>query len=158
MTFNYNIRFPRPQPLRRGPSLQRGGEQEQLTKMVQGLPASDIEERFSRSLAKLEIPFSFRMRISSYLQGAQKLSRNFTNMKGEIEIDHLVQSAKGVIPVFIDGQISHFFVPYQADADREKTELTDEFGAKLGWRPSVRIPYWKLLDQDMSDRTLRELV
>lgn len=153
--YQYPIRGQRIVRDKLGARLDRRVSDEGFIGVVQGLKASDLEERFSRSLAKLEYPFEFRYRISSPLTGTQRLTRQFLNETGEVEIDFLVYTS-GIIPVFIDGEIGHFFTPYQADKDADKTNVTNDFGARAGWFPAVRIPYWRLQDQEMSDRTVRE--
>jgi hypothetical protein len=135
----------------------RNSEQETFSGLVQGIKASDLEERTARSLSKMELGFEFRFRISSALQGKQKLSRQFLNDTGEVEIDFIVSANGGTTPIFIDGQIGHFFTDYQADKDAVKTNVTNEFGESMGWRPSVRVPFWKLTDQDLADKTFREM-
>jgi hypothetical protein len=135
----------------------RNLDKEVLTGQIGGVKASDLEERFWRSLNKVELPSDFRFRISSALTGKQQLTRRFLNETGEVEIDFLVHKNGITTPVFIDGQIGHFFTDYQADKDALKTNAANEFGASIGWRPSVRVPFWKLTDQTTTDRTVREL-
>lgn len=135
----------------------RKQDAEILTGTVNGLKASDLEERYARSLRKMELPFEFRFRITSPLLGRQRLTQQFLNEAGEVEIDFLVERFGVITPVFIDGNIGHFFTDYQADKDAIKTNVTNEFGQSMDWRPAVRIPFWKLNDQDMTDRTVREM-
>lgn len=139
-----------------GQSVLRVGSQEVLSGQVQGMKASDLEERVSRSLDKLEVPFEFRVRLTSPMLGAVRLTHNFANIKGEIEVDMLCDQGGEVTPIFVDGQISHFFTPYQANEDKEKADVVNEFGKMFGWNEAVRIPFWKLMDQDMTDRTVRD--
>lgn len=154
--YQYPIRGQRIVRDKLGARLDRRVRDEGLLGVVQGLKASDLEERFARSLSKLEYPFEFRYRISSPLTGMRRLSRRFTNETGEVEIDFLVQTTS-ITPVFIDGQIGHFYTAYQADKDALKTNATNEFGRILQWRPAIRVPFWRLQDQDMTDVTVREL-
>ncbi len=135
----------------------RAGEQEVLSGTVQGMDASDIEERFARGLDRLEIPFEFRARITSDALGERQLTREFANVRGEIEIDMLCYSDGRATPVMVDGQISHYMTPAQAEEDRIKTNVVNEFGTRLGWREAVRVPFWKLVNQDMADRTVRDI-
>ena len=125
--------------------------------MVQGMKASDLEERAARAIDKLEIGYEFRVRLTSEFLGARRLTREFNNMRGEIEMDFLLEKDTRVYPIFIDGQISHYWTEAQADADKVKTNAVNEFGRQFGWHEAVRIPFWKLDNQDMADRTIREL-
>lgn len=129
-----------------------------LTGFVNGLKASDLEERYAKALHKYDRGFEFRYRISSALVGQQRLTQQFRNVEGEVEIDFIVFDGYKTIPVFIDGQIGHYFTPDQADQDAEKTNLTNAFGQTQGWQPSVRVPYWDLYDQDVTDRTVRRML
>ena len=139
-----------------GNTVLRVGSQEVLSGTVQGMKASDLEERFARSLERMEIGYQFRARLTSDALGDRELTRQFANIRGEIEIDFLSESGQ-VTPVFIDGQIAHYFTPYQADVDREKVNAANEFGRRFGWREAVRVPFWKLMDQETTDRTAREI-
>lgn len=135
----------------------RNPNKEVLTGEINGIKASDLEERYARALHKMEMPFEFRFRITSPLLGKQRLTQQFLNEAGEVEIDFLVEKYGVITPVFIDGNIGHFYTDYQADKDAIKTNVTNEFGQGMGWRPAVRVPFWKLQDQDMTDRTVREM-
>lgn len=154
----FKYRNPRvaPPEYTNGQSVLRVGEKEVLSGQVQGMKASDLEERWARSHEKYEMPFEFRVRLTSPMLGAVRLTHTFANIKGEIELDTLGGRDR-TVPVFIDGSISHFFTPYQAIEDKEKEDAVNEFGRMFGWAVAVRVPYWKLLDQDMTDRTFREV-
>ena len=131
--FKYHVRPVAPPDLHLGPHVIRTGEHEQLTGIVQGMKASDLEERWSRAIEKLNVNYEFRVRISSIATGAkQHLQRKFTNVEGEVEIDHLCDFYGRVTPIMIDGMISHFMTPYQADSDRLKKDIVDEFGKSYG--------------------------
>ena len=155
-TYQYRIRPVGTVDFNYGYTVLRAGSQERLTGQVQGMKASDLEERVGKALDKLGIDFSFRVRITSEALGAQKLTHQFANVRGEVEIDMLCDVGGQSVPVFVDGEISHFFTPYQADMDKVKTDVTDEFGKQFDWRESIRLPFWKLIDQDMADRTVRD--
>lgn len=137
--------------------LRGAAEHEQFVGEIQGEKASDIEERLQRAMDKLELGYQFRVRVTSQALGDQKLTRTFANISGEAEIDFLVEARGQTIPIMVDGQIGHFFTPYQADEDRQKNIVVDEFGKQYGWRPTVRIPFWQLIDQNYADRTARDL-
>ena len=154
-TFKYRTWKPKP-PNNTGAAVLRTGSQEVLTKSVDGQPASDLEERFANSLKTYKAQYSFRTRISSMV-GAQRLTQAHANMAGELEIDFLV-SAGQTIPVMIDGEIGHFFTPYQKLVDDEKADLVDQFGAQYGWAKTVRVPFVELRDQNSADDVARRLI
>jgi len=155
--YKYRIRPTAPPETDYGQTLNRVGEQEQLTGQINDMHASDLEERSFRSLNKLEIPSQFRVRITSEALGQQRLTHTFANIRGEVEIDFLCEHNGQTTPVFVDGSIAHFQTAYQADVDKAKADLTNEFGKQFGWREAVRVPFWKLIDQDMADRTYRDI-
>jgi hypothetical protein len=140
-----------------GRTVLRVGNQEQLSGVVQNLKASDLEERSARSVEGLGISFQFRARITSQAMGRRRLTRQFANIQGEVEIDLLCNDGGITTPIFVDGQIAHFYTAWQADIDEEKADMVNEFGRQFGWREAVRVPFWKLQDQEMSDRTYREI-
>jgi len=121
------------------------------------MKASDLEERVARALSQMEIPFQFRARVTSDALGNRELTRRFANIRGEVEIDMLCDRGGRITPIFVDGNIAHFYTPYQADEDKKKTAVVNEFGRSLGWKEAVRIPFWKLQDQDMANNTVRDI-
>lgn len=137
--------------------ISRVGHKEVLTGMINGEKASDLEERQYKSFRKLGVDSEFRQRISSLLNGSRRLQSVMTNLPGEVEIDLLLDYSP-VIPVFIDGQISHFMSPWQRDKDREKAAVVTEFGKELGWRESVRVPFVDILTEEASDRVARRIL
>ncbi len=153
----YRQRPATPPDMNYGQTVIRTGDQEQLTGQINGEKASDLEERVAKSLDKLEINFDFRVRITSEALGHQKLTSSRANIRGEVEIDMLCDRNGEVTPIFVDGEIGHFFTPYQAEIDKGKADLANEFGERFGWRPSVRIPFWKLIDQTATDKTVQEV-
>lgn len=155
--FQYRVIQPARPDYNPSESVGRTGDQEQLTGMVNGMKASDLEERSAASIGKLGIGFTFRQRISSQALGRQHLQREFLNIRGEVEIDFLCDDGGLMTPIFVDGQIGHFYTAWQADQDKEKADAVDAFGAQLGWNKSVRVPFWKLQDQNSSDKTYREI-
>jgi hypothetical protein len=141
-----------------GQTVIRTGTKEVLTGFVNGMDASDLEERVARSLDKLEAAYDFRIRISPEVMGQRHLTKQFANVRGEVELDFLVEHGNRVYPIFVDGQISHFFTSWQADVDKVKTNVANEFGSRLGWHEAIRIPFWKLTSQDATDETIRDLI
>lgn len=155
--YAYRIRPLAKSDVKYGESVIRPSHREVLTGQINGMKASDLEERVGRALDKLEIPFQFRVRITAEALGSQHLTSHFANTRGEAEIDMLCNHLGQTVPIFVDGQISHFFSATQAEKDKEKTEITDTFGKRFGWKESVRVPFWKLIDQEMADRTIRDI-
>ena len=141
-----------------GQTVLRVGHKEVLTGMVDGMKASDLEERVARALDKLETPYEFRARITSEAFGQRRLTNQFANVRGEVEIDFLADRNGRVYPIFVDGQISHYLTAWQADADKVKTNVANEFGQRFGWSEAIRIPFWKLMNQDATDETIRDLI
>lgn len=135
----------------------RNKDAEAFSGAVNGVKASDLEERYARALRKYEIDFDFRFRISSPLLGTQRITQQFLNMEGEVEVDFLVRRQGKTTPVFIDGNIGHFYTQYQADNDAIKTNATNDFGRVVGWYPAVRVPFWEMGTQEQTDRTVREM-
>lgn len=153
----YRVRPVAPPDYQYGQTVLRVGDKEVLSGEVQGMKASDLEERVARAMDKLEISYGFRVRLTSDALGDRRLTRQFDSIRGEIEMDFL-PSEEPHPPIFVDGQISHYLTAWQADADKVKTNAVDEFFRRVGGRkPAVRIPFWKLIDQDMADRTVREI-
>ena len=156
MPYKYKYISPRPKETLINKSPYRTGDNEVLTGNVQGLRASDIEERWSRSLTKLDIDFQFRARITSPNVGQRKLTKQMLSLPGEVEIDTLIFGMV-VTPVLIQGEIAHFKTKWQAEIDREKQYWITEFGKNYGWAPLEVIEFYKLKTQAMSDQLAREM-
>ena len=129
---------------------------EVLTGIVQEKDASDIEERGARAVDKLlDWTYTFRIRISP-LTG--RLTENFQNIAREYEIDLLCQRGYELLPVLIDGEVSHFLADWQKYVDEEREDVINKALKKYGALPVVRVPYWQLADQRLADTTFRELL
>jgi len=120
--------------------------EEPLTGFIGDWEASDIEERFARSLIKQGIAFSFR----EHFFGPTRTT------PGAVEIDFLTMPVGEVRPIQIDGEFAHK-TQRQKDDDRIKDALFDEFGRKYGFAPVKRIPGELLQTQDDSDALVREM-
>ena len=154
-TFKYPVRRTR-RPEYTSEGVGRTGSAENLVGVIQGKTASDIEERMAKAFDKLEINYEFRARISSLALGERKLTKAMANLPGELEIDHLIDAGQ-VIPVMIDGEIAHFMTRHQADQDKEKTALVNEFGRGLGWHEVIRIPFTEIKSQEEADSVARRI-
>jgi hypothetical protein len=128
-------------------------EDEVLSGYVNGDPCSDIEERAFRALAKRQIPAAFRFRINPLLGFTQTRM----NILGELEVDFLAQYRGEYVPLLIDGEISHFMAMWQIDSDVEKVIEINRAMSVFKARPAIRIPFWKLKDQRVSDQTISEI-
>lgn len=128
-------------------------EEEQLTGIVMGWEASDIEERFARGLGKHNYVerYSFR---DHYFGPAR-------NVPGAVEVDFMVFS-EGWWPIQIDGAYAHKTVA-QKDRDKENDARINEHLSKFGVNPVQRIPdsarfLTGCLDtQESADQTVRDL-
>lgn len=135
----------------------RQTSQEQFSGSVQGLKASDLEERFSHSWDKLSVGYDFRQRISPLMYGTRQFERKFTNLPGELEIDFLTYLEQ-VTPVLVDGEISHFYTPQQKLVDIEKTAAINDFGKSQGWAEAVRVPFVDIWTPEQSDATALRII
>ena len=119
-------------------------ENENLTGMVNGLPASDLEERLARSFRRFKIPFAFQVPIytAHSLPGEQRL------------LDFIVRRDQPLEP---DGYISHYRKAGQRADDLIRDLFLNEAFRYMGLKPIIHIKYTKLDSQEMTDRTVREL-
>jgi hypothetical protein len=130
--------------------------EEFLSGIVEGMKASDIEERSARAIDKLpDWRYSFRLRISP-LTG--RLTGNVRNIAGEFEIDFLCNRGDSLWPILIDGEISHFKSGWQKLEDEYRTDTINAALKKYGALPVKRVEYWHLATQRQADRYFRELL
>jgi len=131
-------------------------DEEQLAGVVQGKSASDIEERSARAIDKLpEWSYTFLVRVSP-LTG--RLTQTFRNLAGEYEIDFIAQRGNELLPILIDGEVSHFLAQWQKTQDEQREAVINSVMKKYGARPVLRVPFWELDNQDRTDRYFRELL
>ena len=121
-------------------------EDEQFSGVIQDLPASDLEERSARAIRKLGLGFTFRQ---AFFAGR--------GMSGEVELDFMIYDGPVIIPVQVDGDYAHGSEKQKAHDAQQDAILNAEL-AKQGARTVVRIPSWKVIDQETADRTFRELI
>lgn len=121
-------------------------EPELLTGFVQDKPASDIEERYAKALAKNPRVMYYNFRTPLMAP---------TGFPGSIDLDFLVFT--GVYyPIQIDGQYAHKSAT-QRERDRLNDAMLDDYlGRTMDARPVERIPFYKLEDQEMTDRLVAE--
>lgn len=141
------------------PSVKRNifrNKEEELTGVVQDKKASDIEERSARAMDKIpDWKYVFLVRISP-LTG--QLTHAFRNLPGEFEIDFLANRGDEMLPVLIDGEVSHFLATWQKVQDEMREIVINQTLKKYGARPVVRVPYYQLDTQERADRYFRELL
>ena len=112
---------------------------------INGLPASDLEERSARSIAKLGGSYEFRV---PFVAGR--------NLPGEAELDFMVDYNGVYQPAQVDGGFSHKAAAQKAE-DAVKDAVIDAILGD-GYLPVVRIPGDKLQTQADSDQTWREVL
>ena len=123
------------------------GEQEQLTGLVQGQDASDIEERLARSLDKYPATREYEF---------QESYRAPRNVPGELRPDFVVfLSGATAQPLQPDGEYAHKTAEAR-QSDEEKDALLDEILRGTGALPTIRIPGHLLATQDQADAWVRE--
>ena len=130
------------------------GEDEGLTGFVQEQEASDIEERYARSLTKNDNVdrFSFK---EHYFGPAR-------NTPGAREVDFMVLSGGSWWPDQIDGEIGHKTAAQKA-RDRISDAVLNQYLSQYGVNPVRRIPdgvnyLMDALDtQESSDQIVKDL-
>lgn len=128
-------------------------EKEYFTGQVQGKKASELEERFARSLDRARLQYNFRMRINP--QGA--LTAMISNERGEVEIDFLVYEGSLMYPVQIDGEIAHFAGGWEKERDANKDAIVNEVLKPMGAAKVQRIPFhdiWTQYDSDVKAKRI----
>lgn len=129
-----------------------------LTKVVQGKPASDLEEYSARAIDKLKPSgwsYIFRIRINPI---THRLSEKFTNLDSELEIDILAKRGNDWRPIQIDGQIGHYYTAWQEDVDNKKTAEINLYMRAYNAQPVVRVKYDKVANQRLADQYYRHLL
>lgn len=135
---------PKDAPLNRVQTL---SEQEQFTGQIQGLKASDLEERFGRALDKRNLPYDFRLPFFAP-RGAF----------GEVELDFMIHDGPLSIPVQVDGEFAHAST-LQKNHDSQQDAILNDYLAKQGGTlPVKRIGARFLGSQAEADQVVRELI
>lgn len=126
------------------PQLMDDGEL--LDKEVQGMPASDLEERFSNALEKNARVHNYEFRVP-YIAGR--------SMLGEVELDFAVY-APLLYPVQIDGEVGHSSAE-QVAHDALNDALLNEKLKGIAAAPVVRIKWHQLETQADADQLVEEM-
>lgn len=119
---------------------------EQFTGQINGLKASDIEERFDRALRKNPNIINYEFRAATVAG---------RNLPGEVEVDFMVDTGTLKQPVQIDGEFAHK-TQQQKESDAMKDAILNDFMQGYAF-PVVRIPYLELSTQDAANRVVKEL-
>lgn len=149
--FQYKTRRKRRRPKATG-RIRPKAIDEGLTGFINGEKASDIEERFARSLWKRNIEFTFQQ----HYFGPAK------NTPGAIQVDFMVSLGAMWTPVQIDGEIAHRTVMQRME-DKIKDSRLNAYFSRNGINNVVRIPDGKyypigaLDTQDNTDRIVKSL-
>jgi hypothetical protein len=147
MVFKYKIPRKKRQPAP-AYNAQQDIQDEGLTGMVNGEPASDLEERFARALDK-------DTRVNGYSFREAVISAR--NLPGQLEVDFVVQVGPMVYPIQVDGEFAHKGTS-KKQSDRIKDMEVDEYYKQYGAQPVQRINGDLLSDQDSANKVVRELL
>lgn len=146
-TFRYKVRRTPRKEMPFG-KIQVVKEDEGLTGVIYGSPASDIEERFARAL-------STDSRITGFTFREAVIAPR--SMPGQLEIDFVVQVGPLVYAIQIDGEIAHKGTAKKMD-DARKDALVNQYMRRFGARPVIRIDGEKLASQEDADKLVRMLL
>jgi len=127
----------------------RADDREALTGWVNGMEASDIEERFARSLEKMRQ----ERRIENYGFRVPYVAGRW--MPGSIELDYAVYTGGMVQPVQIDGTYAHKNGNQKAQ-DSIKDAILNDLLKQVAF-PVIRIPGYELETQEEADEQARRL-
>ena len=119
---------------------------EELTGQVNGVSASDLEERFANALSKFRIGFWFQVPIRT----------EYTLPDNEKMLDFLVFNARRAWPVEIYGAYFHTSAGDKLkDAERER-QLNVEFRER-GWEDLTTVQEYEVFDQEQANNTVKRL-
>lgn len=118
-----------------------------LTGWVHGRKASDIEERFSRAARAAGVEFSFQVYFDV-----------LTSLPGESKEIDFVLDLPLKQTVDVDGEFAHKTSEQQGQDAMRDALLSNEL-SEMGYQvPHLRVPWTDLEQQEVADRTLREIV
>ena len=148
--YRYRTRPPARPDLTRPPSLLGPDNDEHLTGFIGDMQASDLEERYFRALAKYEIPSQFRVRITPLLNGRKRLTTNFANVRGEVEIDHIAVAVSSM-----DEALKTFRELYGLEPEHTETVASDRITEAM---LPVGGTYLQLLEATDSESTVAKFI
>lgn len=146
--YNKPYKFKKPRATKALPVNRLKGltSEEVLSGTVQGMPASDLEERFAKALDNLGDAIQGYEFRAAYIQGR--------NMPGEIEVDFTVYQPFPQ-PIQIDGQYSHHSAEQHAKDEYNDSVLNDHLrGVAM---PVIRIKDYELESQEDANQRAREI-
>ena len=120
-------------------------EPEILVGVVQGKRATDIEERFAKSLYKRKLDFIFQV---SFFAGQ--------NMPGELRLDFMIDDIFKQ-PVQIDGEFAHKSAAQKAKDTFNDARLDSHLSGQNAL-PTIRIDGENLQTQEDSDFELSKII
>ena len=124
-------------------------EDENLSGFVHGKTASDLEERFARSLDKFEVDFTFEYSVDTAY-----------TLPGEEKLVDFVLWIHIPQPVELDGIFTHASAS-KINADRIRDDQINEILEKQGFQRIIRITGIRIplpTDQEISDQVVRGLI
>ena len=133
-------------PPRRLNRIPQRKEDEGLTGFVNGISASDLEERYARALAEngKEFEFQYEVYTAYSLPGEQK------------KVDFLVNDGEIYFPEEVDAAFTHKTAE-QHSYDRIRDAMVDEKLSKYGFQPVRRISGDRLQTQEAARVVVSEL-
>ena len=146
--YNNPYKYKKPRAIKALPTnrVQGATEDEILGGVVQGLPASDLEERWAKALDKLGDAIQYYEFRVPEIAGR--------NMPGEIEVDFLVH-LPFLQPIQIDGGFSHKSAEQRAEDEYKDAVLNDHLRGMA--RPVIRVKDFELQSQYGADQKAREI-
>ncbi len=133
------------QPLNRIQAAARLADAEPLAGIVQGQPATDIEERVARALYKLQVSFTFQVKVQ--VMGS---------IPGRGKVIDFLLGARIPLPLEVDGPRWHGTAGQKGEDQLREILLNAQF-RRFGWYPLSRLSWTHLSTQEDADRAVRQL-
>lgn len=116
-----------------------------LTGYVNGVKATNIEERFARALRRHGLRYRFQVEF-----------RTAVSLPGRARVVDFVVYHGLRYPVEVDGEIAHSTGEQEA-ADRVREELLNEVFRWKCMPPMRRVKWWQLETQAQADAVVRDM-
>ena len=145
----YKYRKARPQAKENLQRITHKKEDENLSGFVHGKIASDLEERFARSLDKFDVEFTFEYSVDTAY-----------TLPGEEKLVDFILWIPIPQPVELDGIFTHASAS-KIQADRIRDDQINEILEKSGFQPIIRITGVQIplpTDQEISDQVVQGLI
>lgn len=154
----YNVKKEKRMPPARPPVYTKPGKpEENLTGLVNGMEASDIEERSARALGKYKVEMAFRTQFLATSPPYVIYGGAGRNQLGSVEADFFGQVNGMLLAVQVDGEFAHK-TAQQREHDRLQDTKLFKVLRELGGGQVVRIPHYYLEDQEQADQTWRLVI